>query len=59
MNSSIGSTVILMIVHLVLMILYIANVFVSKYQSVKILSVACSILWGLCFVLDIIKLILM
>lgn len=49
----------LAVIHLALMIFYITNVFVSKYQSVKILSVACSIFWGLCFVLDIVRLVLM
>lgn len=56
MNFEIISTIILTVLHLALIVLWLVNAFMSRRKSVKILSVVCSALWSICFVLDVIKL---
>ena len=59
MNFEIISTIILTVLHLALIVLWLVNAFMSRRKPVKILSVVCSVLWGICFTIDVIKLNLM
>lgn len=56
MNFKIVSTIILAVLHLALIVLWLVNAFMSRRKPVKILSVVCSVLWSICFVIDVIKL---
>lgn len=56
MNFKIVPTIILAVLHLALIVLWLVKAFMSRYKPVKILSVVCSVLWSICFVIDVIKL---
>ena len=56
MNLRIGLTIVLAVLHLALIVLWLVKAFMSRHKPVKILSVVCSVLWSICFVIDVIKL---
>lgn len=56
MNFKIVSTIILAVLHLALIVLWLVNAFISQRKPIKVLSVVNSVLWTVCFALDVIKL---
>ena len=52
-----GVTITCLVVHILCTILWAIDAIIADKKSFKIMYTICSILWGLCVVLDIIKLV--
>ena len=51
-----GTTIFLLILHIACLVLDIVNAVMSDTKGQKICWIVCSVLWGICVVLDIISL---
>ena len=47
--------VVLLVLHITCLVLYIINAIIEEKKSIKILWLIASLSWGICVVLDIIK----